>query len=210
MKHELWYSERERGGVLMREGDASSVPRKWSDARVIWNVRTDDYALAAEICADVLRWGSRESSGPRATVRLTVASYLDGRGERCHVTLPGWVGRYPALLPGSEEVYVGLLDYLYLAVPDHCDILGYGYIERPGLVSFDGATLVIAAEKPEVLTVVTLRSRDAAEEMAQEFYERFQDGGEVTRMLGERLGAALSEWTIAQVQIIHLCTQSSS
>lgn len=203
MKCELWYSEHERSGALLGESDTSLARLQWPEARVIWTVETGGYALAAKICGDVLRWGSQESSGRQATIRLTMAFYLDSRGERCHVAVPGWVGRYPTPLPGSEDVYVGLLDYLYLAAPNHGQILGYGYIERPGRVAFDGATLVIGGTRSETLTVVTLRSADGTEEMAQEFHERFRDHDELGQKVGERLGAELSNWTIVGAQAIH-------
>ncbi|HZF51943.1 MAG TPA: SEC-C domain-containing protein [Polyangiaceae bacterium] len=201
MKYELWYSESERSGVLLHERDTPSVGLKWPDARVIWTVNTGEYTVAADVCAAVLHWGNRESGGPQATVRLTLAFYLDRQGERCNAIVPGWVGRNLALLPGAEDVYVGLLDYLSLVVPDRSEILGYVYIERPGCVVFDGPTLVIQAKKPEVLTVVTLLSTDGTEELAQEFDGRFQDSHEISRMVSERLGSELSDWTITEAQI---------
>jgi len=202
MKSELWYSEHERSGALLGEADSSLARLEWPDARVIWTAETNEYALAQEVCGDVLRWGSQEPSGPQATIRLTMAFCLDSQGEQCHFAVPGWVGRFVKPLPGSEDVYVGLLDFLYLAAPNHGQILGYGYIERPGRVTFEGATLVVRGTRPEVLTVVTLRSADGTEEMAQEFHEQFRDHDELARRVGERLGAELSSWTIVGARSI--------
>lgn len=203
MKHDLWYSESERSGVLLHERDAPSIGLKWPDARVIWTVDTETYAIAAAACAAVLHWGNRESGGPQATVRLTRASYLDRQGEQCDVVVPGWVGRIPAPLPGAEDVYLGLLDHLDPVVPhDRGKILGYVYIERPGCVAFDGPALVIQAKRPETLTVVTLLCADGSEAMFQEFDGRFGDSREINRMVDERLGSEMSDWTITRVQVI--------
>jgi hypothetical protein len=201
MRHELWYSERERSGVLLRERDTSSAGLKWPDARVIWAVDTMEYAVAADLCALVLRWDKREPVGPAATVRLTIAFYLDRQGNQCNATVPGWVGQLFALVPGTDGLLVGLLDYLSLVVPDRGRILGYSFIERPGCVAFDGPALVIQAKKPESLTVVSLRSADGTEELAQEFYGRIYEDREISRMVGERLGSEMAGWTITQVQV---------
>lgn len=200
-KYALWYSERERSGVLLGERDTSSAGLRWPDARVIWTVDTMEYAVAADLCAVVLRWGKPESVGPQATVRLTTAFYLDRQGNQCHAAVPGWVGRTFAPVPGAEGVLVGLLDYLSLVVPDHGSILGYSFIERPGCVAFDGPALVIQGKKPETLTVVSLLSTDGTEQLAQEFYGRIHDGQEISRMVEERLGSEMSDWTITQVQV---------
>ncbi len=201
MKCELWYSARERSGVLLRQGDTASVELKSPDAQVIWTVDAKEYAVAADLCSALLHWGNRESGETQATIRLTMAFYLNRQGEQCHISVPGWVGRNLALLPGSEDVYFGLIDFLSLVVPERGRILGYAYIERPSLVAFDGPALVIQAMKPLVLTVVNLRSTDGTEELAQEFYGRFQDSQEISRMVGERLGPQMSDWTIVQAQI---------
>ena len=202
MKSELWYSEHERSGALLGEADSSLARVDWPDARMIWSVETDEYALAQEICGDVLRWCSQEPSGAQATIRLTMAFCLDSRGEKCNFTVPGWVGRFPKPVPGSEDMYVALLDYLYWAAPNRGQILGYGYIERPGRITLEGATLVVRGTRPEVLTVVMLRSADGTEEMAQEFHEPFRDYDELARRVGERLGAELSNWRIISAESI--------
>ena len=150
----------------------------------------------------MLRWGSQEPSGPQSTIRLTMAFCLDSRGERCNFAVPGWVGAFLKPVPGLEETYVGLLDFLYLAAPNHGRILGYGYIERPGRVTLEGATLVVRGTRPEVLTVATLRSADGTEEMAQEFHEPSRGHDELARRVGERLGAELPNWTIVAAQSI--------
>jgi len=85
VKFELWYSDRERSGALLTASDSSSALRKWSDARMIWAVDAPEYAVAADVCAAVLRWGGSESSGSQATVRLTRAA-----SERLGPAMADW------------------------------------------------------------------------------------------------------------------------
>lgn len=203
VKYDLWYSERERSGALFHERDSLSGRQKWADARIIWTIDADTYAEAADNCDLALTWRNRSADESVAippcasSIRITLAFYLNAQGKDCHIPVPGWVGRIPALLPGTECIYLGLLDHLMGVYPDDfVKLLGYVYVEQPGSIAFDGPAFVIKGRAREVHTVVDLRSADGKERMWQEFDGLIEGEQEISRMVGLRLGPDMSNWTI--------------
>jgi hypothetical protein len=208
VRHDLWYSERERSGALLHERDSSLARQQWPDARIIWTIDADTYAEAAQNCEVVLSWGNRISEELRMiparepSVRITLAFYRDAQGKECHIAVPGWVGRMPALVPGTECLYLGLLDHLAPVRPDDFgQLLGHVYVERAGRTAFDGTTFVIQASAPQELTVADLRSVDGRERLWQEFDGRYEDRQKISTMVGLRLGPAMSDWTITMSHV---------
>lgn len=202
MKYELWYSESECWGVLLCEGDMSSL--KGPGARVIWTVEANTYKEAAQKRDEFLertgtefvssrdhdglqkffasdaykRERSKRSTSREPTTRVTSVVYLDGDGNQRSVDVPGWVAITPDLVALLAEAETGF-----------SMIMGPIYFERP----YSDLT-----SAPDEITVVDLHSYDGTSRMVQEFSGHIHDKAQLNELISQRLRPNVPHWRIVQ------------
>jgi hypothetical protein len=149
-----------------------------------------------------LNWGRLTETEPRPecpperapTIRITELRRWYAAGQEQRVWVPDWVGRIPKLVPGTDSLYLGLLDQVLRIGSTLGMNPSYVYLERPAYMRIEAGRFVIHGQRPAQMTAVELRSLDGTEGMYQEFFGHFEHQLDILRLLHARLGAELAQW----------------